>query len=299
MTMKLLATFTVVIGSFISPCYAFNLVTPSVSSLIKQNEAKISKLEEVAALYPDAPSDKVYYLRYCIPEKGSDEDMISQLKSNLEWRSDDGKVICESARAAVDAATSTADIWDNTPVISMAPYSEVASKFITSAQCITTTSRQGDLVYIVRAGKIDDVSLMSELTVEQLTDFLLYCREVNSIVANARSIQKDRLVSLIVANDLTGLKFGGDATFQKALSATSAKSNKLYPALAGPTLLLNLPGLLGFLVKIFTPLFPREVRKKIVFAKGPLRDVSDLADISVTGGTREKFMSDLDELVYK
>jgi hypothetical protein len=118
-------------------------------------------------------------------------------------------------------------------------------------------------------------------------------------VANARSLKNDRLVSIISLNDLTGAKFfGSDARFRKALSATSAKTTVLYPGLAGPTLLLNLPRLVGSLVQLFVPLFPKEVRKKIIFAQGPMRDVNSLRDLAVPGTPREKFMDSIDKLAY-
>jgi len=305
--MKLLAlTITIAsiaIDCFNLPCSALSLSTsPSVSSLIAKHAAQISNLKEVAGKYPDAPTDSVFYLRYCLGQdsEDDDEDLITkQLKANLEWRAGEGKSICDTAKAAVEAATSTESPWDNTPVREYAPHAKIVNKFITSSSCLTTATRNGDLVYVVRAGKIDDKVLMEEITVEEMTEFFLYSREVNAIVANDRSIKSDRLVSVITANDLTGVKLiGGDATFRNALSATSAKTNKLYPGLSGPTLLLNLPRLLGALVKLFTPLFPKEVRKKIMFAQGPLRDVDNLMEVSDPGQPREKLMNSLDELLY-
>jgi len=298
----LCATLTIVLIAFHSfhySCSALSFSTSqSVTSLTAKYAAKISTLKEVATKYPDAPSDSVFYLRYCL---GNDDntDLVAKLRSNLEWRTGEGKTICNSAKAAVEAATSTESPWENTPVQMMAPHASIINKFITSSSCLTTATRRGDLSYIVRAGKIDDVSLMSEITVEHLTEFFLYCREVNSIVANVRSQQTDSLVSVITVNDLTGVKLiGGDATFRDALSATSAKTNELYPGLSGPTLLLNLPRLLGALVRLFTPLFPKEVRKKIKFAQGPLRDVDTLVEISAPGQPREDFLNSLDELLY-
>lgn len=149
-------------------------------------------------------------------------------------------------------------------------------------------------------------------------------------MANARSLKTDRLVSLISLNDLTGAKFlGSDARFRKALSATSAKTTALYPGLAGPTLILNLPSVLGALVQLFAPMFPEEVRstqsdpkkksvtlviqrlltliigyfylqvrKKIMFAQGPMRDVRRLRDLAAPGAPREKFLDEIDALVY-
>jgi hypothetical protein len=138
---------------------------------------------------------------------------------------------------------------------------------------------------------------MSEISAEDLSEFFLYCKEVNSIVANMRSISSDKLIQLITANDLSGTKLLGDNSFRNALSKASTKASDLYPALAGPTLLLNLPRLLGALAKLFTPLFPPEVRKKLRFERGPLNEISDLSAV-LNGPERETFLDDLDKLVY-
>jgi len=181
----------------------------------------------------------------------------------------------------------------------MAPHATIVNQFIQTPQCLTVTTRTGDLCYCIRAGQIDDVRLMSKLTVEQLAEFFLYCKEVNALVANQRSLDSDRIVKLVTANDLTGVKLiGGDASFRKALSAASTKANDLYPGLSGPTLLLNLPKLLSAIVKLFTPLFPPEVRAKLKFASGPLKKVGDLTEIAPGGKGREKFLDSLDELIY-
>lgn len=155
------------------------LSTSSLSSLIAEHSATISTLRKAAAKYPDAPSDAVFYLRYCLGEEEVD-DVVATLRSNLEWRAGEGRWICTLAKAAVRAATSTRAPWDNTPVEAMAPHAHVVNKFITSSQCLTTATRRGDLLYIVRAGKIDDTALMAEMTLEEMTDYFLYCREVNS-----------------------------------------------------------------------------------------------------------------------
>lgn len=271
-----------------------------VSALLVEHADRISALKEEAASVSaaDAPADDVFYLRYCLASyDDGDAGMKSALADNMRWRVSAGKSICDAAAGAVSEATASGS-WDNDPVRAAAPHAPAVNKYITPSQCVTTTSRPGDLVFCIRAGSIDDVALMSEVSVEGMTDFFLYCREVNARVANLRSAESDRLCSLITANDLKGVKLiGGDATFRKALSAASNKASDLYPSLAGPTLLLNLPKLLGALVKIFTPLFSEEVRKRLKFAQGPLNDVDDLSDV-LAGGPREKFLNYLDDLVY-
>lgn len=269
-----------------------------VSQLIQKNAALIDSLKTTVgeSVIEEQCLNDVFFLRFCLVSDGDEGGAKEALGKAMSWRNGKGKAICESALKAINSATAS-DKWDNTAVQENAPHSSVINKFITSSQCITTSSNQGDLVYCIRAGKIDDVSLMSAVKQEQMVEFFLYCKEVNSIVANQRSLSSDKLVEVITANDLSGVDLFGDATFRKALSASSKEANDVYPALSGPTLLLNLPRLLGALVKLFKPLFPKEVQARLKFEQGPLKDVDDLTEI-LEGGKRDKFLSDLDELVY-
>lgn len=281
----------------------FSLSDKPVSFLISENADKISSLKEVAAaIASDAPEDDVFYLRYALT--GADEEeMKSRLEENVRWRSSgEGRLVCDAAKVAIEKATS-GDVWNNDPVRAAAPYASVVNDFITEASIVTTSSRAGDLIYCIRAASIDDTALMSAISVENLAHFFLYTKEVNAAVANQRSIGSDRLVCVCTANDLSGVKvIGGSAEFRKALSAASQKANELYPTLSGPSLLLNLPRLLTALVKIFTPLFPEEVRKKIKFARGPLSDVTALNEILAgsggDGSKRDNFLTAVEELIY-
>ncbi len=288
----------------IQTCWAFSTPSLSVSSLLEKHANQISQLKNIAIskISDAAPTDSIFYLRYCLKDGSSSEEIKSLLESNLEWRIGEGKDIVQAASAAVEAATSSGSSWNNEPVRAMAPHADIVNKYLTSAQCLTTTLRSGDLCYCIRAGKIDDVALMSELSLDQMNDFFLYVKEINALVANMKSVATDKLVNVLTANDLNGVKLvGGDATFRKALSASSTKANELYPSLNGPTFLLNLPRLLGALVKIFTPLFPEEVRKRLKFERGPLANVENLVEIS--GGSmgkaavRKKFLDDIDALL--
>ena len=281
----------------------FSLSDKPVSFLISENADKISSLKEVAAaIASDAPEDDVFYLRYALT--GADEEeMKSRLEENVRWRSSgEGRLVCDAAKVAIEKATS-GDDWNNDPVRAAAPYASVVNDFITEASIVTTSSRAGDLIYCIRAASIDDTALMNAISVENLAKFFLYTKEVNAAVANQRSIGSDRLVCVCTANDLSGVKvIGGSAEFRKALSAASQKANELYPTLSGPSLLLNLPRLLTALVKIFTPLFPEEVRKKIKFARGPLSDVTALNEILAgsggDGSKRDNFLTAVEELIY-
>ena len=283
---------------FISFCDAFGVKEP-LSALLQKHTSDIARLKEeaqaVVGSIDQVPyNNDVFYLRYCLEEKGVDE-----LKENLAWRQGAGKAICDAAVEAFGKATA-GDKWNNDPVREAAPSAAIINEYINPSTSLTTSSSQGDLVYCIRAGKIDDKALMASLeNVDSLVDFFLYCKEVNALVANDRSLDMDKLLYVITLNDLKGLNFiGGDATFRQALSVASKQANAIYPSMNGPTLLLNLPRLLSALVKLFTPLFPPEVNARLKFERGPLADVEELMDISYGGKDRDSLLKDLDKICY-
>jgi len=120
---------------------------------------------------------------------------------------------------------------------------------------------------------------------------------VNSLVADSMTRQGNGLVTVVTTNDLNKIDLLGDATFRNALSAASKKANALYPGYGGPTILLNLPSLLGALVKLFKPLFPPAVQKKLKFEQGPLKNVGDLKSLGVGGDARDTFLKQIDAII--
>jgi len=123
---------------------------------------------------------------------------------------------------------------------------------------------------------------------------------VNSRVALARTAASGSLVGVVTVNDLSGIDpFAGkdlraalsqaskvmhaiiaacaylprcaqrlQSLYSRVVTAVSPlcetrasqRTASLYPGIAGPTLLVNLPALLGAIVKLFTPLFPKQAR---------------------------------------
>lgn len=279
------------------------LTSESVSSLLQKHASdiqslKASALTKVGASAGKAPyTNDVFYLRYCLQ---SDDPTVreQQLGKCLDWRMGVGKSICEAAREAVEQATAD-NGWNNEPVLVAAPHSASITKFLTPSNVLTTTTSTKDLIYCIRAGQIDDNKLMATVSIAQMVDFFLYAKEVNALVANDRSVEQDRLVTVLTANDLSGVKLlGGSADFRKALSESSATANELYPATSGPTLLLNLPPLLGALVKLFTPLFPKAVNDRLKFANGPtFQSVASLTQVAPGGAQREAFLREVDAIL--
>lgn len=282
---------------------AFSLSSKPVSQLLQDHSATIASLKEQASKSVDITQEPyandVFFLRYALLEE--EESPSDRLASTLAWRTTGtGAAICDAAQAAVKAATSADGSWNNAPVLEAAPHSDTIGTYLTPENLVTTSTAKGDLLCCIRAGGIDDVAMMKAVSVDEMVEFFIYSKEVNHAVANSRSIASDVLHCILLANDLGGVKLiGGEAKFRSALSESSKTTNPLYPTLSGPTLLLNLPKLLGALVKLFTPLFPPAVREKIRFEQGPLSNVDDLMNIVPGGKQREEFLTQMTELVYQ
>jgi len=285
---------------------AFSAPSSSLQSLLTAHQSSIASLRDIATAISDneivAPPTDVFYLRYVVSDAyDDDEQRIAALKSNIRWRMNEGKGIVTRAHEAVAAATAGEDgTWNNEPISANAPHAALINPRLTSAQCMTTSlPATNDLVYCIRAGKIDDKELMSTVSVEQMVEFFLYSKEVNARVADLRSARADSLLKLITCNDLQGVKLiGGSKDFQSALSTASKRANDLHPSLNGRTLMLNLPTLVRPLVKIFKLFLPKAVTERLRFENGPLKNVEDLREISEGGKGREEFLEQVEVLAY-
>lgn len=60
-----------------------------------------------------------------------------------------------------------------------------------------------------------------------MVEYFIYCKEILNLVAAERSRATDKFVRVITANDLSGISLTGDATFRKALSASSKEAVNL------------------------------------------------------------------------
>ena len=298
--------------------HAWTTSTP-VSKLLTQYAKEITQLKQVATTFANQNSvdlnvmpynSDVFYLRYSLllaSDAASMDAIAEQLRQSLQWRcqSESGPRICTAARTAVSMANSPKNGWtDNDRVFNLAPNAAKISPYITPANCITTTSEQGDMVYCVRAGAINDVELFTAVTVPEMIDFFLFVKEVHSLVSDLRSIQSDHLIHTVTCNDLSNVKLiGGSSDFRKALSQSSTlASTKIYPSTySGPTLLCNLPPLLSALVQLFTPLFPETVKARLKFVQGPLSKVTNLQEIataSSSSSARDEFLKQLNQVLY-
>jgi hypothetical protein len=283
---------------------AFSAPGNSLQALVNTHQKDIDALKEIASAISTneaiAPASDVFYLRYILDDSYEDQEArAAALKSNLAWRMNEGNKIVMSAHNAIELAMQDGK-WNNIPVQNAAPHASRINEFLKTPQAITTTlPTTNDLVYCIRAGKIDDKALMSSVSVDEMVDFFLYTKEVNNRVADIRSKETDSLIKVITVNDLKGVKvIGGSKDFRSSLSAATKKATELYPSLNGRSLLVNPPALLSALIKLFQPLFPKKVMDRIRFESGPLKDVEDLLEVVDGGSGRAEFVEQVQTLAY-
>jgi len=192
------------------------------------------------------------------------------------------------------AAATAGGGWDHEPVRVAAPHAAAINPFITPSTSVTLSTRAGARVSVIRASKIEDKAMMSKVSVEQFVEFLLYVKEVHSLVVNKRSEKMGRLCNVIFANDITGTRKAPDKMFAKALTESSKSYQDLYPSLAGPTMILNLPFILQAFVGFFKPLFPKAVQAKLRFESAPyLSKLGELTPLTTDTSKKDAFLNEV------
>lgn len=261
----------------------------SLEFISKKYAPEVAKIRELCKELPE-DYDDIKLMRYAMQHPGKPEDAAANVKEVLAWRQGEGAQLCEAAAKAIEKAQEGGG-WDNAPVLAAAPYADKISKYITPSQMVVVSTKVGDLVTCIRASTIDSEALMKEVSEEEMTEFFIYAREVNSAIAELRT-RAGHVCRLISANDLTGVSKFPDQAFQNALTGSAKKAVTLYPGYSGPTVLLNLPWLARMLVSVLTPLFPGAVRDKIKFARTPMDYMKDLKDV-VKEPLRTNFADDI------
>ena len=186
-----------------------------LQSLLDANRGLIDSLASVA---PDMP--EIGRLRFALAFPDAAEAKAN-LREAVAWRTGAGKPIVDAAAEAVAKATAGGG-WDNEAVRAAAPHAAVINPFIDTKNILTLGTDQGDLVYLVRASQIEDKEMMAKVSVDQLTEFLLYVKEVHYLVVNAASERTGRLCNVIFANDITGTRKAPDPQFAKGAPAAAA-----------------------------------------------------------------------------
>jgi hypothetical protein len=258
--------------------------------------SKRTTVDSLASLAPGM--SEIARLRFALAFP-TQAEASAALKETMVWREGPGKYIVDAAAAAVATATAGGG-WDNDVVRDAAPYAARINKYISPKNTLTLSTDSGDLVYCIRASAIEDKAMMDALKVEEVTDFLLYVKEVHSLVANARSERTGQLCEVVFANDITGVRAPPNKKFAEALTASSKVYETLYPALGGATMIMNLPLVLQAFVGFFKPLFPKSLQARLKFVRAPtLAKLPVLTPLSTEPETRKKFLAEVNDLLKK
>jgi len=264
-----------------------------VKSLISANRARIDSLASISA-----DVSEITLLRFALAFPNQAEANRA-LRDTVAWRKGVGKSIVNSAAEAVEKAMIGGG-WDNDAVRDAAPHAAAINRYISTKNILTLSSDDGGLVYVIRASAIKDKELMSRVSVSQLVDFFLYVKEVHSLIANARSERSGKLCGVIFANDISGVRTFPDRRFSEALTASSQQYEKLYPSMAGPTMILNLPFVLQAFVGLIKPLFPKSVQSRLIFESAPiLASLKELTPLSTNMDSRKSFLAEVKRLQLK
>lgn len=242
--------------------------------------------------------DDITFLRFAMAFETQREAMEAY-KAAYKYRTNGrGKQIVEAAREAYDTACIGGG-WDNTIVRDAAPHAKQINRYITPSNIMTTSSGAGDLVYVIRASAINDKQMMDRISVTQLSEFFMYVKEIHNLVANQRTRSTGRFTEVIFANDITGVRKPPDKRFSQALSESSSQYEQLYPSLAGPTLILNLPFILQAFVSLFKPLFPKSVQARLKFLRAPvLASMTDLSKLTEST-PKQRFLAETERLIQQ
>ncbi|CAK9087882.1 unnamed protein product [Durusdinium trenchii] len=174
----------------------------SLEFISKKYAPEVAKIRELCKELPE-DYDDIKLMRYAMQHPGKPEDAAANVKEVLAWRQGEGAQLCEAAAKAIEKAQEGGG-WDNAPVLAAAPYADKISKYITPSQMVVVSTKVGDLVTCIRASTIDSEALMKEVSEEEMTEFFIYAREVNSAIAELRT-RAGHVCRLISANDLTGV----------------------------------------------------------------------------------------------
>merc|ERR1712151_715791 len=234
----------------------------NVEALLKQNRRKIDSLASVS----DDVSE-ITRLRFALAFD-SVREAKSALTEAISYRSKGrGKEIIDAATDAYITAA-IGGSWDNEVVRNATPHANKINKYISSKNIVTVSTANDDLMYV---------------------------KEIHNLVANDRSIKNGRLCEVIFANDITGVRKAPDSRFSKALSSSSSQYENLYPSLAGPTMILNLPLILQAFVALFKPLFPKTVQARLKFLRAPvLANLPELTPLTTDPNTKSRFINEVD-----
>jgi hypothetical protein len=188
----------------------------NVDELLAKHQADIEEVKRLSAdfLPEDAMYDDIFVLRFVIThsKKGPCDyaEAVNALRKTVEWR------------------LKNADILEQTVATGKAPNEDMCMKF-------NTCGYAGDLggyepIFVVRTGHCNSKALMSTLSIEQVTDWLHFSREIAFRKCDERTRKTRMMIKTITVIDVANYNiFTGDRRFDTCLNKASELSELYYP----------------------------------------------------------------------
>eukprot|EP00946_MAST-07B_sp_MAST-7B-sp1_P003295 g3295.t1 len=192
--------------------------------------------------------DDIFLLRYLLSHNGSVEKATPPLLETLKWRKDNAAVL-----------SSLKTIHD-------IPNASTFLRFQTVGDISATFA--GWTTFVVRTAHSDLQATMNALSVQEVSEYLTFSKELQWRDCDKRTRETGILVKNISIIDMQGFTlFGADRRFFAALGDSSKKSAIIFPQLLGATICVNAPSFIQLIVRAFSPFMPQSALDKQRFCK--------------------------------
>ena len=223
--------------------------------LASHADALVSLRAAVGDKLPDGPEagtgvqfDDIFLLRYLLSHKGDVAKATEPLLETLKWREDNAETLA-SLKTIHDI-----------------PNASTFLRFQTVGDIGTTFA--GWTTFVVRTAHSDLTSLMNAMSVQEVSDYLTFSKELQWRDCDKRTRETGMLVKNISVIDMQAFSlFGADRRFFAALGDSSKKSAIVYPQLLGATICVNAPSFIQLIIKAFSPFMPQSALDKQRFCK--------------------------------
>jgi len=227
-------------------------MSASLDELLATHAAAIAALraEVSAAIAASAFTwDDVALLRYVLSFADAPAKAADAIRSCVEWRSANAAMLADAAAGRPP------------------PFAAELEPFMVSAP--HGTGKEGEQLFVVRAGISNPAGAMAVATPAQLTSFLMFWKEVAHIHCDRETRARRKLVKQVVVVDLANASLANnDRSYFKVLAESGKLSEIVYPQLLGKAVVIHPPAFLATVMAVFRPLMSKKQLDKQAFCPG-------------------------------
>lgn len=268
-----------------------------LDKLLSDNADKLKDMSSITKEVGDY-FDEAWLLGFLLANPNDIAAAKAAATSALKWSTGKGKPIFEAAKKAYKGASSgaAAGRWNNDPAWVNAPHLSKLLQYIDGDgdQINHITSTWGDICYILREAAVKE-GIMQTVSVEELSEFFLYVRELNARWCYARTNTTRSICQVIALQDMDGVDGSQSDDFRKALTDAYEQTEALHPLVTGPTVLFNVPLQLK-MANVFKPLFPKTMQAKIRMEDGRISGMKPLRAMKKRPLLQRTILDDLENM---